>query len=80
MNLGSLDPIDYAYLKELKELKEFSQAAWVSDHLCWTARKGIYYHDLLPLPFTQEALKHLKERIDAVQNFLGERILYRKCI
>lgn len=75
MNLGSLDPIDYEYLKDLKELKKYSQACWVSDHLCWGTRDGVYYHDLLPLPFTQEVLEHLTERIDAVQNFLGEGIL-----
>ena len=75
MNLGSLDSLDHKYLKDLKELKKITQSAWVSEHLSWSLRNGTYYHDLLPLPFTEEVLKHLEERIDAVQNFLQERIL-----
>ncbi len=75
MNLGSCDPIDFDYLQELKTLGQYSQATWISDHLCWTAQGGHYYHDLLPLPFNQESLSHLVNKITKIQDFLGEKIL-----
>ncbi|MCP4002941.1 MAG: DUF692 domain-containing protein [bacterium] len=75
MNLGSTDPLDEDYLDQLLELRERVQPAWVSDHLCWTAVRGQHHHDLLPLPFTEEVVAHLCERISRVQDRLGERIL-----
>jgi uncharacterized protein (UPF0276 family) len=75
LSIGSTDPLDLDYLKALKALADRVQPAWVSDHLCWTgfSRKNI--HDLLPLPYTTEAVKHVASRIDQVQDFLQRPIL-----
>ncbi|MGD2139150.1 MAG: DUF692 domain-containing protein [Burkholderiales bacterium] len=75
MSLGSADPLDPAYLAALKILIERFEPMWVSDHLCWTgvARRNI--HDLLPLPYTAEAVNHVASRIRQVQDFLGRPIL-----
>jgi uncharacterized protein (UPF0276 family) len=75
LSIGSTDPLDLDYLKALKALADRIQPAWVSDHLCWTgfARKNI--HDLLPLPYTTEAARHVAARIAQVQDFLQRPIL-----
>ncbi len=70
MNIGSVDPLDRAYLAELKALRARCGARWVSDHLCWTGVDGTNLHDLLPLPYTEEALRHLVPRVRAVQDLL----------
>jgi len=75
MNLGSTDPLDESYLDKVCELRDLLQPEWISDHLCWTAVGGRCHHDLLPLPFTEEVVAHLSERISRVQDRLGERIL-----
>jgi uncharacterized protein len=75
MSLGSVDPLNERYLARLKALAEEIEPAWVSDHLCWGSFGGRYAHDLLPLPYTEEALAHLSERIRRVQDFLGRQIL-----
>ncbi|MGZ3769008.1 MAG: MNIO family bufferin maturase [Bdellovibrio sp.] len=75
MNLGSCDDLDFDYLKKLKDLVQKIDPAIVSDHLCWTGVKGFNVHDLLPVPYTFEALQLMVEKIDRVQNFLGRRIL-----
>lgn len=75
LSIGSTDPLDREYLRKLKALKERFNPGWCSDHLCWTSVGGTHAHDLLPLPFTEEALKHLIGRIAQVQDFLGEQIL-----
>jgi uncharacterized protein len=75
LSLGSTDPVDRHYLGQLKALANRVDAAWISDHLCWTGVDGINLHDLLPLPYTEEALRHLVHRISEVQDFLGARIL-----
>jgi uncharacterized protein (UPF0276 family) len=59
----------------LQRLVERIQPAWVSDHLCWGGYAGKYAHDLLPLPYTEEALAHIVERIERVQDRLGRQIL-----
>jgi len=71
LSIGSTDPLDRQYLSELKALRDRSQARWVSDHLCWTGVAGKNTHDLLPLPYTEEALAHVVDRVRAVQDFLG---------
>lgn len=76
LSIGSIDPLDQGYLKRLKRLVDKIQPAWISDHLCWTGVEGENLHDLLPLPYTEEALSHLVSRIDQVQNFLGRRVLF----
>ena len=75
LSIGSTEPLDRHYLKALKALAHRVEPAWMSDHLCWTGTEGINLHDLMPLPYTREALRHLVPRIQEVQEFLGERIL-----
>jgi uncharacterized protein (UPF0276 family) len=70
LSIGSTDELDWAYLRELKALRDRTKAAWVSDHLCWTGVSGRNTHDLLPMPYTEEALAHTAARIRAVQDFL----------
>jgi uncharacterized protein (UPF0276 family) len=74
MNLGSTDPLDDAYLSELTALARRFEPAWLSDHLCWTGVAGHNLHDLLPLPYTEEAVVHLAARIRRAQDRLGRRI------
>jgi uncharacterized protein (UPF0276 family) len=75
LSLGSTDPLNQAYLRELAELVRRFEPVWVSDHLCWGSIGGHYAHDLLPLPFTEEALAHAVARVRAVQDRLGREIL-----
>jgi len=75
MSIGSIDPLDRNYLKQLKALIERVQPAWVSDHLCWTGVAHKNMHDLLPLPYTEEAVRHVADRIGQVQDYLGRRML-----
>jgi uncharacterized protein (UPF0276 family) len=70
LSIGSTDPLDWEYLRELKALRDRVGARWVSDHLCWTGVMGKNAHDLLPMPFTEEALAHTARRIHAVQDFM----------
>jgi uncharacterized protein (UPF0276 family) len=71
LSIGSTDPLDRVYLAELRALRDRSGARWVSDHLCWTGVGGTNTHDLLPMPYTEEALQHVVGRVRAVQDFLG---------
>ncbi len=75
LSIGSTDPFDYQYLAELKQLARDIEPIWISDHLCWTGNGGINSHDLLPLPYTEEAIAHVASRIGEVQEFLGREIL-----
>ncbi|HXH31923.1 MAG TPA: DUF692 domain-containing protein [Bacteriovoracaceae bacterium] len=75
MNLGSVDPVDLSYLRLVKDLSKRLEASWISDHLSWSAVSGRQHHDLLPLPFTSEAVHLVSENIMRTQDFLGERIL-----
>jgi uncharacterized protein len=71
LSIGSTDALDRRYLEELRSLRDRTRARWVSDHLCWTGVAGKNTHDLLPLPYTEEALGHVIDRVKAVQDFLG---------
>jgi uncharacterized protein len=71
LSIGSTDPLDRTYLGELRALRDRTKARWVSDHLCWTGVAGKNSHDLLPLPYTEETLKHVADRVRAVQDLLG---------
>jgi uncharacterized protein len=75
LSIGSNDPLDEDYLHRLNELARHVEPAWVSDHLCWTGVDGINLHDLMPLPWTEEALRHVSARVSRVQDVLGRRIL-----
>ena len=75
MSIGSTQPLDRNYLAQLKALAARVEPAWISDHLCWTGIAGRNMHDLLPLPYTEEALANVVERVRVVQDVLGRRIL-----
>ena len=70
LSIGSTDPLDRDYLRQLKGLAARTRAHWVSDHLCWTGVLGRNVHDLLPMPYTEEALRHTVARARAVSDFL----------
>jgi uncharacterized protein (UPF0276 family) len=70
LSIGSVDALDFAYLAELKALRDRVGAHWVSDHICWTGVQGRYGHDLYPIPFTEEALRHVARRVCQVQDYL----------
>jgi uncharacterized protein (UPF0276 family) len=75
LSIGASDPLDLDYLAELKALAARVEPRVVSDHLCFTGHAGINLHDLLPLPYTEEALAHVASRVARVQDLLGRRIL-----
>jgi uncharacterized protein len=75
LSIGSSDSLSFDYLGQLKALAERIEPAWISDHLCWTGINGINLHDLLPLPYTEESIQHVVNRVQAVQDFLGRKIL-----
>jgi len=75
LSIGSTHPLDRDYLAQLKALAARVEPAWVSDHLCWTGVAGRNMHDLLPLPYTEEAVANVVERVRTVQDILGRRIL-----
>ncbi len=70
MSLGSTDPIDWDYLRSLKALAERVDAKWLGDHVCWTGVGGTNGHDLYPMPYTEESLRHMVGRIRTIQDFL----------
>jgi uncharacterized protein (UPF0276 family) len=75
LSIGSVDPLDRRHLAGLRELADRVQPAYVSDHLCWGTHRGRYLHDLMPLPYTEEALGHVVRRVNQVQDALGRQIL-----
>lgn len=75
LSIGSSDPLNQDYLRQLKQLAARIEPRWISDHLCWTGVQHKNMHDLLPLPYTEEALRHVVARIRQVQDYLGQRIL-----
>ncbi len=75
LNLGGTDPLDEAYLTTLKTLAERYEPLSVSDHLCWTRQGGHHLHDLLPLPYHEDVIEHVADRIAQVQDTLGRQIL-----
>ena len=75
MSIGSTAPLDREYLAQVKRLAQRIEPQWISDHLCWTGVAGKNMHDLLPLPYTEEALAHVVQRVRTVQDILDRRIL-----
>lgn len=75
MSIGSTEPLNFDYLKQLKALINRVEPAWFSDHLCWTGVDGVNLHDLMPLPYTEEAVQHVADRISRVQDYLGRQML-----
>ena len=75
LSLGSTDPLDRGHLAKLKRLADRVLPARVSEHLCWSSVHDRHFNDLLPLPYTSEALDHVCARVGQVQDFLGREIL-----
>ncbi len=75
LSIGSTDPIDVDYLAAVRTLAERIEPHWISDHLCWTGIDGRNLHDLLPLPYTEEALDLVVSRVGQVQDALGRQLL-----
>ncbi|MDF2939521.1 MAG: hypothetical protein K0R66_163 [Gammaproteobacteria bacterium] len=75
LSIGGSDPLNLAYLKQMKALAQSLEPAFISDHFCWTSYQGRYSHELLPLPYTNEAIKHIVARVLEVQDFLKRPIL-----
>lgn len=75
LNLGGAAPIDGEHLRRIRRLADRLGAAQVSDHLCFTAAGEVHHHDLLPLPWTEESLRHVAGRVARIQDALGRRLL-----
>ena len=75
LSLGASDPLDMKYLERIRHLQQITGAQWYSEHCSFSVHQGQYFPDLLPLPFTEEAVAHVSQRIRQVQDFLGERML-----
>ncbi len=75
LSIGGTDPIDFDYLADVRALASRIEPHWISDHLCWTGVDGRNLHDLLPLPYTEEALASVVARVGQVQDALGRQIL-----
>ncbi len=75
MSIGASEPLNLEYLHQVKNLAQRFDAAWISDHLCWTGTQDINLHDLMPLPYTEEAIQHVAARVAQVQDILGRQIL-----
>ncbi len=75
MSIGSTDELNWSYLEKLKTLINRVKPRWISDHMCWTSANQINSHDLLPLPYTEDTIEHLVNRIKQVQDYLEQPIL-----
>lgn len=75
LSIGSADPLNLDYLDRLKKLADEVRPAWISDHLCWTGINGLNSHDLLPMPLTEESLKHVSARVIEVQDRLERPLI-----
>jgi uncharacterized protein (UPF0276 family) len=75
LSVGSTDELNKDYLKALKSLLDEIDAPWWSDHLCFTSIDGVYMQDLLPLPFSKEAVHHISERVKRVQDYIERPFL-----
>ncbi|MBI3819977.1 MAG: DUF692 domain-containing protein [Planctomycetes bacterium] len=75
MSIGSVDPLDAAYLKRLKRLADRLNSPWVSDHVCWSSEGNVQLHDLLPLPYDEPTLRYLIKRARSVQKALDRPLI-----
>jgi uncharacterized protein (UPF0276 family) len=75
LSIGSTDPLDEVYLARVRALADEIEPALVSDHLCWSSLGGHTVHDLLPMPYTEEALAHVAARVHHVQERLGRPLV-----
>ena len=75
LSMGSTDPLDEFHLGEIVQLAREIDPLFVSEHLSWGSAGGRYTNDLLPLPYTEEALHHMIDRVSQVQNAIGREML-----
>lgn len=75
LSIGSTDPLNLAYIKKIQTLIDEINPAFISDHLCWTSVDKKHLHDLLPLPHTQETIKHVTDRIKQITDILQKPFL-----
>lgn len=75
LSIGSSDELNWQHLKKLRDLSERINPCLISDHLSWSSIDGQYFHDLLPLPYTEESLRHVADRVSQIQDYLGRQIL-----
>ncbi len=75
MSLASVEPLDLEYCQRIKRLAKRVNASWISEHLCFSAALGVYSHDLLPIPYNKETLAHCVQRVQQIQEALGDRLL-----
>lgn len=76
LSIGSTDDLNFEYLTKLKNLAVEIEPLWISDHLCWTGINSLNSHDLLPLPLTEESLKHVCRKINQAQDFLERPLVF----
>jgi uncharacterized protein (UPF0276 family) len=74
LSIASTAPFDEDYLDGLNALAKRVKPKWISDHLCWTGVHGVNLHDLLPFPYTREALDHVVSRVHYVQERIGRQL------
>lgn len=70
LSVGSTDPVDFGFLDKLKALAARVKARWLGDHICWTGVAGLNGHDLYPVPYTEEGLRHMVSRVKVIQDYL----------
>jgi len=75
LSIGSVDPLNQIHLASLRRLIDRLEPGLVSEHLCWGSVDGAYLNDLIPLPYTEEALDHMVDQVHQVQDYLGRQIL-----
>lgn len=75
LSLGSIDDLNWQHLNKLQNLIKTVNPCLISEHLSWSSIDGHYLHDLIPLPYTEEALLHVTERVKQVQEYLKKQIL-----
>jgi len=75
MSIGASEPLNLDYLRQVKALARRIEAEWISDHLCWTGVHGKNLHDLMPLPYTEETIRHVAGRVRQAQDVLGRQLL-----
>jgi uncharacterized protein len=75
LSIGSMQPLDHDHIARLKTLCDRYAPESFSEHLAWSSHDGIYFNDLLPVPYTRQTLARVAEHIDEVQTALGRQML-----
>ena len=75
LGIGSSDPLNLDYLKNVRDLRDIVEAEWVSDHICWSSLGGKHFHDLLPVSYHSDVLAHLCSKVERAQEFLQQPLI-----